>query len=524
MAVVVDNSDQSLVVLALAFLRANLFLIAIAALVGRAVLKKFASPLRAIPGPLLASCSRSWKVWSTYSGHTELDHIALHKKYGPVVRTAPNEVSFSSPNAAKDIFAVGKGFHKTMFYSVFPPKHAPDIFTEVREWKHAQMKRYAVTPYSLAQMQKRSEPIESMIMDLMSHLDRYAVPKQRECNLGNLLHYFAFDVLGEVAFSRRFGFLEQEVDIEGSIKNIDDVQWYDGIVGQIPEFDILLRNNPLRPYLPFWKPEPTTMTRIAIEELEKRKQNDGSYDSAGIDLLAELLRAHEGNAEKFSVNDVFSIAHGAVFAGSDSTASTMQSFFYHILNEPEVYANIKREIHEAQKSGGLSSIVQYAEAQKLEYFQACLKEAMRVRPAVGLGIYRTVPPEGAKIDGQFFPGGTEVAVNGWVLHRDQGVFGQDTEAFRPERWFERDAKLMSSHMYQVCHSFIHGDSPNVTQFGGGSHLCIGRNLALFEMNKVLIQILREYDMELVHPGRPLQYHSTFFVVQEGLEVRLQKHA
>lgn len=54
------------------------------------------------------------------------------------------------------------------------------------------------------------------------------------------------------------------------------------------------------------------MTRIAVEELDKRKQPDGSYDSSGIDLLAELLRAHEGNADKFSVNDVFSIAHGAV--------------------------------------------------------------------------------------------------------------------------------------------------------------------------------------------------------------------
>ena len=178
------------------------------------------------------------------------------------------------------------------------------------------MKRYAVTPYSLAQMQKRSGPIEATIMTLMENLERYAGSKKegkgRVCNLGNLLHYFAFDVLGEVAFSRRFGFLEQEVDVEGSIANIDDVQWYDGIIGQIPEFDILLRNNPLRPYLPFWKPEPTTMTRIAVEELEKRKNADGTFDSSGIDLLAELLRAHEGNKEKFSVNDVFSIAHGAV--------------------------------------------------------------------------------------------------------------------------------------------------------------------------------------------------------------------
>lgn len=138
------------------------------------------------------------------------------------------------------------------------------------------------------------------------------------------------------------------------------------------------------------------------------------------------------------------------FAGSDSTASTMQSFFYLVLNHASVYSTLQKEVDEAQKAGQLSSIVTYAEAQKLEYFQACLKEAMRVRPAVGLGIYRRVPPEGANIGGEFYPSGTEVAVNGWVLHRDREIFGDDVEAFRPERWFDRDAKLMGSHMYQVC--------------------------------------------------------------------------
>jgi hypothetical protein len=175
------------------------------------------------------------------------------------------------------------------------------------------MKRYAVVPYSLPSMQKRSEPIEGMIKLLMEHLENYAVQNKKLCNLGNLLHYFAFDVLGEVAFSKKFGFLDQEIDIEGSIKNIDDVQWYDGIVGIIAEYDILLRNNPLRPYLPKrFQMQPTTMTKIAVAELEKRKQKDGQFNSEGIDLLAELLRAHEGNADKFSINDVFSIAHGAV--------------------------------------------------------------------------------------------------------------------------------------------------------------------------------------------------------------------
>lgn len=136
----------------------------------------------------------------------------------------------------------------------------------------------------------------------------------------------------------------------------------------------------------------------------------------------------------------------------------MQSFFYLVLNHPHVYTTLQAEIDAAQEEGGLSEIVTYAEVQKLEYFQACLKESMRLRPAVGLGIYRKVPPEGAEIGGNFYPGGTEVAVNGWVLHRDKSVFGEDVEQYRPERWFERDAKFMNSHMYQVSSSPV-ADAP-----------------------------------------------------------------
>lgn len=62
----------------------------------------------------------------------------------------------------------------------------------------------------------------------------------------------------------------------------------------------------------------------------------------------------------------------------------------------------------------------------------------------------------------------------------------------------------------------------VNQFGGGSHLCLGRNLALLEMNKLLPRLLARYHFELVHPGRPLKHHTTFFVVQSGLEVYISR--
>lgn len=53
---------------------------------------------------------------------------------------------------------------------------------------------------------------------------------------------------------------------------------------------------------------------------------------------------------------------------------------------------------------------------------------------------------------------------------------------------------------------------------------IGKNLALLEMNKTLPLLLREYDFELLEPQKDLQYHSTFFVVQHGLNVKISKRA
>jgi cytochrome P450 len=215
------------------------------------------------------------------------------------------------------------------------------------------------------------------------------------------------------------------------------------------------------------------------------------------------------------------------FAGSDSTASTMQSFCHHVLREPAIYARIKSELDEATKSGKLSDFPQWNEVQALPFFQACLKEAMRVRPAVGLNITRHVPPEGAEIDGQRLPGGTRVALNGWVLHRDTQIFGSDAKVYRPQRWLEDEGRAKNMERYMF-------------QFGGGSHLCkwrdgscllarrtdcalgIGKNLALLEMNKTLPLLFREYDFELLRPQEDLKHNSTFFVVQGGLDVKISK--
>ncbi|ETS80172.1 hypothetical protein PFICI_07701 [Pestalotiopsis fici W106-1] len=495
----------------------------------RAAIRRYYSPLRSFPGPFLASISRTWKFISIARGHTHLDFIALHQKYGPIVRTAPDELSFASPQIARTILSAGKGFYKTSFYAVFPPPENPDIFTEIREDVHAIKKRVANVPYSMAAMRQLSPFIDDTIDLFVSQLAEFCVDLEvgksvpldvggrGKVDLGAWLHYFAFDVLGEVAFSRSFGFLAAGRDVEGAIKTIDDMQTYNGLVGQIPILDYLLRRNPMWKYVLALNPGNSLITRIALDELSKRKPFDenaeGPSKDGRRDLLGSLIKGHLKEGSGFGEGDVFAVAHGAIFAGSDSTASTMQSFFHYILSVPEILGHLQQELKSAMADGSVpkEGNIEYTQALDLSYFQACLKEAMRLRPAVGLNITRHVPKDGIELDGVVLKGDTRVAVNGWVLHRHKETFGQDADVFRPERWLEDEekAKKMDRFMFQ---------------FGGGAHVCIGRNLAILEINKVIPRLLRDFNFELVHPSQPLKAHASFFVVQEGLNVFIEKNS
>lgn len=63
-----------------------------------------ATPLRKIPGPFLARITKLWIVNITRQHRRHVHDISLHQHYGPVVRIAPKEVLFASPNAVRMIY------------------------------------------------------------------------------------------------------------------------------------------------------------------------------------------------------------------------------------------------------------------------------------------------------------------------------------------------------------------------------------------------------------------------------------
>ena len=183
------------------------------------------------------------------------------------------------------------------------------------------------------------------------------------------------------------------------------------------------------------------------------------------------------------------MAVSMAFAGSETTAISLAAVFYFLLRNPRCFELLRTELNEAVLDGRLQSredgLTSWTEAQSLPYLDACIKEAFRLHPAAGLPLERVTPSEGADICGRHIPGGTIVGCSAWVIHRRPEVFGENPDVYRPERWTEaahEQRKEMEGTMFH---------------FGAGSRTCIGKNISLLEIYKVVPSFLRRFDVSMI---------------------------
>ena len=82
----------------------NPYILAFAAFTLTLLLLLRRDPLRSVPGPLLARWTPLWMIHHSRKGDMHTKMIALHNTYGNLVRTGPNEVSVTDPEAVKAIY------------------------------------------------------------------------------------------------------------------------------------------------------------------------------------------------------------------------------------------------------------------------------------------------------------------------------------------------------------------------------------------------------------------------------------
>jgi hypothetical protein len=134
-------------------------------------------------------------------------------------------------------------FYK-VWHNVVNGRRVPSPVFELDEKKHAQQKRPIAPSFQLSKLIEFESSVDSTTAAFFTRLDQLAASRQA-LDFGSWLQYYSFDVIGELTFSRRLGFLERGSDVEGVIGSISRNFDRNSVLGQMPWLDLITFKTPI---------------------------------------------------------------------------------------------------------------------------------------------------------------------------------------------------------------------------------------------------------------------------------------
>ncbi len=210
-------------------------------------------------------------------------------------------------------------------------------------------------------------------------------------------------------------------------------------------------SGPYAPWTRFIRARDALSAALLAEISERRRAPDLEQRS---DVLSQLLLARDDEGHAMTDDEVRDELVTLLFAGHETTATSLAWAFDLLLHHPSVLSRLQAELDR----GGS------------DYLDATIMETLRVRPVVAL-VDRHVR-EATRIGGHTIPAGAVVCPNIYLTQRRADLY-EEPAAFRPERFLGQAAP-----------------GSGWFPFGGGIRRCLGASFATFEMQIVLPEVLR----------------------------------
>lgn len=329
----------------------------------------------------------------------------------------------------------------------------------------------------------------------------------REIDVNTHISNLTLDIIGEVAFSHDFHALDsverwvREGD-EGNNQSNDQMIEVMTAMFQNTTKRILFQLMNLS-FLDFSTSKSSEMLNKAVDEViaearrklennKKTESNDGSTGdkvgatktlSSGISLLQRLLDAENSDIKKSSRNslameELRDEVKTFLMAGHETTSTWCYWCFYVLCKNPDIQKKVYEDI-EKHSSKEKKIDISLEMIEKMTYFNAFMKEVLRLYPPAGMIVRYTVKEEQFK--GITVPAHTRLTIPIHLLHRHPNYW-KDPEKFQPERWLGKENP--SSHK----HAFM--------PFSNGPRNCIGYHFAEMEAKLLMAPLIRRFSIGL----------------------------
>ena len=220
------------------------------------------------------------------------------------------------------------------------------------------------------------------------------------------------------------------------------------------------------------------LDRIVYAEIERRRQ--APHDDG--DILGMLMAATDEDGASLSDREVRDQAVTLLFAGHDTSTSTISFMLYELARHP---AELDRLTDESDRVLAGRAPTADDLAGGLPRLDMALDETLRLYPPAWIGPRRAV--EAFEVAGTRVPGGAFVNYCSWASHRLPEVF-PEPEAFLPDRFAPEAKAALPKGAY--------------VPFGGGSRTCVGMRFGQMEIKAVITALLQRYRLEAL-PGRTM---------------------
>jgi len=354
----------------------------------------FFHPLRKFPGPKSYAASPLPKMKNLIMGTLVRDTQALHKKYGDIVRVAPDELSFQAADAWKDIYGQKPGqpaWQKDRRFYPLSLEESRSIF-QTNDADHSRVRRLISAGFSDGALRSQ-EPLMKQYIELLVEKLKQQADANQPVNIVSWLNFMSFDLIGDLAFGEPFDCLSESgyhpwvAMIFAHVKT----SAYSNVMGRIPFGQWLLKSLTPKSLMEQHKAH-YELTRTKVTK-RLAKVTDRP------DLLGHIMK-HNDTAKGMSEAEIVANSADFILAGSETTATLLSGATYYLLKSPD---KLQKLIKEVRTSFGSPDEITLARVTTLPYVSAVLNEALRLYPPVPSSLPRFVPAGGAKIAGSWVP-------------------------------------------------------------------------------------------------------------------------
>ncbi|CAH0043516.1 unnamed protein product [Clonostachys solani] len=438
--------------------------------IGRTIYNLYFHPLSQYPGPKLAAITDLWWAYASTTGRYPWIIEDTLKNYGDVVRIAPNELVFITPQAAKDIYLAQQKNLELFVQVGYDALDTGDggISGETNPVRHREIAKRLAPAFSTRNLRAKEAAIHKHI-DLFVNRMKDFGGDERGADMRRWVEWLGLDLSADMTYCIDMGHLRDMKD-SVLVRSTFKLNMFILMSQIVRKFRLLtpLAYLTIPPAVWF---DMFELMKLNTDDVQTRLKN--RHNMEHLDYFEQLVPENQPVPQsQKEIYHLQNVAWQLLLASWQPLANQFYSLILFLLKGPDAYATLVKEVRDAFS----------------DYDAIKFDSIERLNP-------------GAVVDGTYIPQGITCQISYFSAARSPRYFTKPLE-FRPERWLPPDHPSFNP---KYGDDNLKASKP----FSQGPRGCPGGPIASATVRLLMAKVLWQFDLEFGAGQRDLSFEKDY---------------